>query len=390
MLAEFSPKHPRACNVVAFSPDGRYLAAGYEKVRNDAGVYVWDLESIKNNSGAGPQSQLAKSLGGGIAPNVTSPFAGAQAQPLGPADPVISLTFLSPHLVVAGVPGKGIRGWDLRQTGGGASPSFAIATKAIYGLAADPWSSYRVAGYGEDGVVRIFDLRKGAVAASNPYPTASSSEPLLALPTADIFPKGVAQLTWSLARSGMLAASGLGAPSVRVWDVREAGGGGFVDKHTDKDGVQSQPVVWRTKTIRSSRSGVVVTGLCFVPPLAAVAPAAEPASPAEQESQSTGHRLLASMSDDSIEILDVREAQRNAWGAKNGNSMAWVGGRGIVCFAEGVRTNEKDGVMVMGSGTVAREDEVPGVLGTDVAVAIRERAKVGYGVEVGFGDLCTP
>lgn len=352
-------------------------------MRNDAGVYIWDLEAGKAASSGQMhlQSGIARSLAGGAHPHPSpslhphTPFGSAVPLPLGPADPVVSLAFLSPHLIVAGVPGKGIRGWDLRNPHSGGSPNFAIATKAVYGLAADPWSNHRVAGFGDDGVVRIFDLRRGAVAPGAPYPTAASSEPLLALPTSDIFPKGVSQLSWSLARSGMLAASGLGASAVRVWDVREAGGAASAP-----DGA-GQPVVWRTKTIRT-RNGVPITGMCFVPPLADPpgGMVAEP-TPEQIDGSATGHRLIASLADDSIAILDVREAQRNAWGARGGNSMAWVGGRGIVCITEGVRTDAQAGVMTMGPGTTVPEADIPSMLGGDVAVVMRERAAAGYGVE---------
>jgi hypothetical protein len=43
-IAEYVPKHARACNVVDFCPSqNQWLLSGLDKVRNDHCVLVWDL-----------------------------------------------------------------------------------------------------------------------------------------------------------------------------------------------------------------------------------------------------------------------------------------------------------------------------------------------------------
>jgi WD40 repeat protein len=41
-VSEFGPQHARSCTTIRFSPDGNHLLSGYEKVRSDYGLQVWD------------------------------------------------------------------------------------------------------------------------------------------------------------------------------------------------------------------------------------------------------------------------------------------------------------------------------------------------------------
>ena len=43
-VSEFLPRHSRSCVDVAFCANAKLLAAGMDKVRNDCGLNVWDIE----------------------------------------------------------------------------------------------------------------------------------------------------------------------------------------------------------------------------------------------------------------------------------------------------------------------------------------------------------
>ncbi|KAI9106057.1 hypothetical protein DFS34DRAFT_43429 [Phlyctochytrium arcticum] len=257
------PRHTRACNVVAFCPtDARMLAAGLDKVRNDFGLMVWDTEVATRSSVPHDIDTMYSDVGGGtgtkaaaakqdvypagnmqesarfpylhfpgsdlestidnrkmpLASGIDSlPRAAVNANPTGsPNKPlaqygssegVSSAAWLhhsSPHLV-AGMGLKWIRGFDLRN-GTSNSNSMVISTKAVLGLAADPFNSHRFASFAEDNVVRLWDTR-------------NSSEPALTF-VAD-YRNGIGQLSWSTMRAGCLAVAGKDSPALKIWDIQE-------------------------------------------------------------------------------------------------------------------------------------------------------------------------
>jgi WD40 repeat protein len=86
ILSEFTPNHARSCSTVSFSPSGNLLFSGFEKVRFDYGIYIFDSTS---NESRITKAQLAMAEG------------------------VSSATWLSESLVVAGL-GRWTRGFDIR------------------------------------------------------------------------------------------------------------------------------------------------------------------------------------------------------------------------------------------------------------------------------------
>jgi hypothetical protein len=72
-LMEFSPRQPRLCNAIAFSPlEPRYLACGLDRVRNDHGLLIWDIEASATPMTPNPTTQgvshSASFMGGGLHP----------------------------------------------------------------------------------------------------------------------------------------------------------------------------------------------------------------------------------------------------------------------------------------------------------------------------------
>ena len=86
------------------------------------------------------------------------------------------------------------------------TPSTIIPTKAILGIATDPFFSYRFASFAEDSTVRIWDAR-------------NTSEPALLLNTE--YRNGTSQLEWSPLRPGLLATVGRDSPILKIWDIQE-------------------------------------------------------------------------------------------------------------------------------------------------------------------------
>ncbi|KAJ3340723.1 hypothetical protein HDU93_006393 [Gonapodya sp. JEL0774] len=267
-LAELQPRHARTCNAVSFCPsDPRFLAAGFDKVRNDSGLYVWDLEHGVDpiwsapSTGAGFSSWGApaarrfdslsseEELGTPPAPSsyseITAPTASRPSSLLSgsgnsfappprpstpssstasptppkpphstfaPAESIHSLVWLPtlPHRLAAGAGGKHVRIYDLRS-GSGSSPTASVTTRYVSGLCFDPRRPHLMASYAEgpDGGIKLWDLRR-------------TSEPVVSVACPTEWKMGVAQIGWSGDRTGVLAGTGVNSPVVKVWDVVEA------------------------------------------------------------------------------------------------------------------------------------------------------------------------
>ncbi|KXS19318.1 hypothetical protein M427DRAFT_474074 [Gonapodya prolifera JEL478] len=260
-LVELQPRHARTCNAVSFCPsDPRFLAAGFDKVRNDSGLYVWDVEhggestwgtsniaswsataarrfdslSEDEVSSVGVQPELAaptasrplsivgvpthpsslhppRSATPTTTPTSPPPPRGPQAT-FAPAESLNSLAWLPtlPHRLATGAGGKHLRLYDLRQ-GSGAAPSAAVATRHVAGVCFDPRRPYVMASYAEglEGGIRVWDLRR-------------LGEPVVGVACPTEWKQGVAQIGWCGDRAGILAGSGMNSPVVKIWDVVES------------------------------------------------------------------------------------------------------------------------------------------------------------------------
>ncbi|KAL6713379.1 hypothetical protein ACLMJK_008844 [Lecanora helva] len=152
-IVSLPAKRQRLCNAVAFSRTG-LLAAGLEGIRNDFCLNIWD---------ANQKLPVVSSPGGSSKPFVEPyrRFASSEA--------ISSIKFFSgqPEVFVAGIKGKGIRIYDLRENTG--NPSLAFKTDSVFNLAIDPLDEnyFACAGVPDDSSIQIWDCRLGA-----PYSTA--------------------------------------------------------------------------------------------------------------------------------------------------------------------------------------------------------------------------
>ncbi len=190
----------KCCNALSFSTvNPNLLAVGFDKVRGDASLVVWDVA----NAISAPASN--SKLGSAT---IVQQYTG---------DVVTSVSFLpdTPNIVAAGVAGAGnwLRLFDLRLSS--TTHSAQVQCK-VQGFATDPLNSYRFASYGE-GTVSVWDSR-------------SLAQPLLAFTSKDASADGarfypndtICSIEFSSVRPGALATLTKDSNHVRFWDVKTA------------------------------------------------------------------------------------------------------------------------------------------------------------------------
>lgn len=217
LSTQITTRHARPCNIVSFSTERRdWLVVGLDKARGDS-LLVYDIES----------SARALAGGGGKSED-PRPVAS-----LGTSETVSSAAFLPGSILLASVGGKSIRGFDLRAPGGGGVASYS--TRALFGLTANPFNSHQFASFAEEGVIKIWDIRKAVDAVlsfSEPDAGATGSK------IRSTSPKSIAEINWNPSRPGILASLEVDSTNIRVWhlaDGCEAGKG-------DEDGLESPQV----------------------------------------------------------------------------------------------------------------------------------------------------
>ncbi len=148
-------KHQRLCNAVAFSRTG-LLAAGLERVRNDFCLNIWDVNQ---------RLPAVMSPGGRSSKGFVEPY-----RKFASSEAISSIKFYSaqPEVLVAGIKGRGIRIYDLRENTG--SPSLHFQTSCVHNIAIDPLDQnyFACAGVPKDTTIQVWDLRHGL-----PYTAAS-------------------------------------------------------------------------------------------------------------------------------------------------------------------------------------------------------------------------
>ncbi|KAI8647874.1 WD40-repeat-containing domain protein [Parasitella parasitica] len=249
-------KLSRSSNVVSFSKTHPHLlAAGLDKVRNDPCLLVWDVtRSIDSycNTPTGAQTPTATFGGGGgggggggvtrghsqhesrstIAnqwridnrdnfdidrprssdmPPISTP--GSSSRDQGPvrqygSSEAISSCAWSEHanapLLVAGMGNKYLRVYDVRADA--SSSPLQFATKAVHGIVVDPFSSYRVASYTEEGIIKLWDIRK-------------NNDAILTLNAEN--KNSLSKIVFSQTQPGFLASLTKDATHIDLWDIQE-------------------------------------------------------------------------------------------------------------------------------------------------------------------------
>jgi WD40 repeat protein len=252
--------------------DPRYLICGLDKNKNECGLMVWDIEQARTavehaiqdltkksddaltaSEGASPfggegmrrestdsadkphltqrttrASSLTLPSGNTHAPVKTADFEIKPIQQYGLAESTSSAIWIhhSANEIVAGMLNKYIRVFDIRDPRN--APMLTVSTKAVYGLACDPFHPYRISSFGEnDFVVNIWDLRKFNAdipaltiqtseqeAKSESYSTFYSSN-------ASMQVYGLESAVFSSSRPGLLATLHRESRSIKIWELQE-------------------------------------------------------------------------------------------------------------------------------------------------------------------------
>jgi WD40 repeat protein len=230
-----SPRGPRACVSLAFCPvTPQYLAVGLDKLRNDSGLYIWDLlsstptrvlsplASSPTHIVAPPPSPARLPTGLPPSPRPHHPIPRTE---LGPRvdlrtlqthssnESVHSLAWLpqSNHILAAGLSQRVLRLFDLRSS----APAVANAPGRVYALSTDPFEPHHLAATG-DGIVTLWDVRKMPVQLL----TFSERDALAdGTRTQNGGVRRISDLEFSSVRRGVLATLGQDASYVRFWNV---------------------------------------------------------------------------------------------------------------------------------------------------------------------------
>ena len=175
---EIVPKYARACNTVSFN-QMEQIAIGLDKVRNDFCTLIYDANNFSNE--VEPMLKLSNN------------------------EAVVSSGWFmdKPTSLALGTGFKWLRIYDIRSI---SQPLSVIAhIKAVSLLAIDPHDTWRVATGSDEGIVRLWDLRR-------------LTDPVQFIDTQN---KRIDQMTWSPTQKNSLALLCKGETFLRQYDVSQ-------------------------------------------------------------------------------------------------------------------------------------------------------------------------
>ncbi|GAA5812870.1 hypothetical protein MFLAVUS_006329 [Mucor flavus] len=364
-------KMSRSSNVVSFSKTHPHLlAAGLDKVRNDPCLLVWDVSRSLDsycNTPTGSQTPTAfpsirghvhqesrssisaqwrfdgrndnyedRSRFNDIPPMSTSATGTREQGPVrqyGPSEAISSCAW-SEHanapLLIAGMGNKYLRVYDIRADLG--SNPLQFATKAVHGITMDPFSAYRLASYTEEGIIKLWDIRK-------------SNEAVLTLNPDN--KTNLSKLVFSPSQPGFLASLTKDSIYINLWDIQETcslqsavdssvqksstvvptPSVSKLEKSTSHNALHSLvngeeelsiPVLWKSRKTRSSNKEF--TTFSFIPN--SISSTTKP--------MPNVHNLLTVHKDGKFESIKVQEACQISWQPTGG--MVMTAKRGLLSY----------------------------------------------------------
>ncbi|BGP27454.1 hypothetical protein JCM10295v2_006422 [Rhodotorula toruloides] len=251
---QINVRHSRPCNIVTFCPDQpRLLAVGLEKGRGES-LLVYDVQrSFDSSANHDPSSSSSTSRNFPLhretsasgrsrnqSPARLSSLSSPSPSP-SPHDPlplvsfgsseiITSAAFLASRsgpagsdtsaLLAAAMATKWLRVYDLR------SPPSTVttwSTRSIWGIQSNPFNGQQFTSYGDDGVIRLWDLRKPL------DPVLSFSEvDAGSIPAqkqrANVVAKPLAETAWSTEKRGVFATLEKEGSAMRVWNLIDGPG----------------------------------------------------------------------------------------------------------------------------------------------------------------------
>lgn len=215
---------------------------------------------------------------------------------------------------------KYLRVYDIRADPG--SNPLQFATKAVHGIVVDPFSSYRLASFTEEGIIKLWDIRKNndAVLTLNPENKNTLSK-----------------IVFSPTQPGFLASLTKDSFHINLWDIQETCSlKSAVDSSVQKsssstahtapvtkleaghcalknlandDGELSIPVLWKSRKTRSSNREFAT--FSFIPN--SISSTSKPIP--------NTHNILTVHKDGKFESIKVQEACQISWQPTGGMVM---------------------------------------------------------------------
>ena len=220
---EFMPKYARPCNAIRFNNmRTNQLAAGYEKVRAASGVMIFDIA----------HSPLSVDGRGATISPVAEIAQGESAMAL---DWVPE----SPSCVAVGTGFKWLRLYDLRDKSP-ISAGVMAHQRSVQGVRFDSYRPRCLATFSDEGLVKVWDVRK------------LSGNAIVEVATGS---KAVRQVAWSPDRAGILATIASDEPWVSLWDINSSGVFTLDDEPDSSSGARDAPDMSRAKTRDGEKQG---------------------------------------------------------------------------------------------------------------------------------------
>ncbi|KAI8890822.1 hypothetical protein K501DRAFT_236548 [Backusella circina FSU 941] len=402
-------KMSRPCNVVSFSKTHPHLlAAGLDKVRNDPCLLVWDISrslDSYSNTPSGSQTPTSSNFTirgqsqqesrasitnqwklnmtitqmndnyedrqkySDIAPISTSGSGSREQGPVrqyGSSEAIASCVW-SEHtnspLLIAGMGNKYLRVYDIRADPG--SSPLQYATKAVNGAMVDPFNPYRIASYTEEGVIKVWDLRKNNDAILTLNPETSSKNTL-------------SHIAFSPSRPGFLASLAKDAFNIDIWDIQETRSYDYALNSASKKGnsfsvrPEQSSIYQPTKLERTPSSHTLHTLTAQVneneldiPVLwksrktsTSVKPLASFAFIPTNSTPPSTHQLLTMHKDGKFEAVKIQETCQLAWQPAGG--MVITGNSGLLSYCPTLHdsSGKDDDIDFEGLGLDEEENEV--------------------------------
>ncbi|KAG6828082.1 hypothetical protein H0H92_009310 [Tricholoma furcatifolium] len=238
--AALSLRNTRACNSLAFcAADPNYLASGFDKVRGDPSLTIWDINAatatlsvplgyaanhdVVKRPSPRPQPLLPQAdIGGRGADRGIDRI----VQQYAPTENVSAVSFLPQytHQLLAGISNRWLRLFDLRSP---ASATNTVASR-VQGIATDSFDAHRIGSFGE-GMISVWDTRKLQV------PVLTFSEKDAAGDGASVQSSSIfTGLEFSTTRRGLMASMVKEGTHVRFWNILDA------DDNVFSDGIKPQ------------------------------------------------------------------------------------------------------------------------------------------------------
>lgn len=237
-------------------------------------------------------------------------------------------------LLIAGMGNKYLRVYDIRADPG--SNPLQYLTKAVHGITVDPFCSYRLASYTEEGIIKLWDIRK-------------NTDPILTLNPDN--KNNLSKIVFSQTQPGFLASLTKEATHIDLWDIQETcslqsavNNASFQKSypakstaarklerstsqsvlstlnHLGDDQEMSIPVLWKSRKTRSSVKKFA--SFAFIPPSITDFSASK-ALPHT-------HHILTVHTDGKFESIKVQEACQNSWQPTGG--MIMTGKKGLLSY----------------------------------------------------------